>query len=136
MCTNIDIDDIGDKTHATFFEMLGNWSLGDYFKKEAIEWSYDFSLQKKKDLDSIRERLYVTVFEGDENAERDEEAANIWHEIFNKNKIEGERVFYLPAEKNWWQAGDNGPCGPDTEMFYDVANRFKGKGITHSDFRC
>jgi alanyl-tRNA synthetase len=130
----VDIDDIGDKTHATFFEMLGNWSLGDYFKKEAIEWSYDFLTSKDEGLGLDPKRLYVTVFEGDENAERDEEAANIWHEIFRKNKIEGSRVFYLGAEQNWWQAGDNGPCGPDTEMFYDVANRFKGKGITHAEF--
>jgi alanyl-tRNA synthetase len=130
----IDIDDIGDKTHATFFEMLGNWSLGDYFKKEAIEWSYEFLTSKEEGLGLDPTRLYVTVFEGDENAERDEEAANIWHEIFRKNKIEGSRVFYLPAEKNWWQAGDNGPCGPDTEMFYDVADRFKGRGISQAEF--
>jgi alanyl-tRNA synthetase len=130
----IDIDDIGDKTHATFFEMLGNWSLGDYFKKEAIEWSYDFLTSKEEGLGLDPQRLYVTVFEGDENAERDEEAANIWHEIFRKNKIEGKRVFYLPAKNNWWEAGENGPCGPDTEMFYDVSNRFRGQGITHQDF--
>ncbi len=130
----VDINDVGDKTHATFFEMLGNWSLGDYFKKEAIEWSYEFLTSKEEGLGLDPLRLYVTVFEGDENAERDEEAANIWHEIFRKNKIEGERVFYLPAENNWWQAGDNGPCGPDTEMFYDVTNRFGGKGITHTEY--
>ncbi len=130
----VDIDDIGDKTHATFFEMLGNWSLGDYFKKEAIEWSFEFLTSKEEGLGLDPRRLYVTVFEGDENAERDEEAANIWHEIFNKNKIEGTRVFYLPAKNNWWEAGENGPCGPDTEMFYDVANRFNGQGITHTEY--
>lgn len=130
----VDIDDIGDKTHATFFEMLGNWSLGDYFKKEAIEWSYDFLTSKEEGLGLDPRRLYVTVFEGDDNAERDEEAANIWREIFNKNKIEGERVFYLPAKNNWWEAGENGPCGPDTEMFYDAGNTFKGKGMIHSEF--
>lgn len=130
----VDIDDIGDKTHATFFEMLGNWSLGDYFKKEAIEWSYEFLTSKEEGLGLDPRRLYVTVFEGDENAERDEEAANIWHEIFNKHKIEGNRLFYLPAKNNWWEAGENGPCGPDTEMFYDVGNTFGGKGLTHAQF--
>ncbi len=130
----VDIDDIGDKTHATFFEMLGNWSLGDYFKQEAINWSYDFLTSKEEGLGLDPNRLYVTVFEGDENAPRDEEAANIWREIFSKNKIEGNRIFYLPAKKNWWEAGDNGPCGPDTEMYYDVSNKFKGKGLTHEEF--
>ncbi len=130
----VDIDDIGDKTHATFFEMLGNWSLGDYFKKEAIEWSYEFLTSKEEGLGLDPRRLYVTVFEGDTNAPRDEEAADIWREIFKKNGIEVNRLFYLPAEKNWWEAGDNGPCGPDTEMFYDVAGTHGGKGLTHEEF--
>jgi len=130
----IDIDDIGDKTHATFFEMLGNWSLGDYFKKEAIEWSYEFLTSKEEGLGLDPRRLYVTVFEGDENAERDEEAANIWRTIFKDKGIEGGRIFYLPAKNNWWEAGDNGPCGPDTEMFYDIANTFGGRGLTHEEF--
>ncbi len=130
----VDIDDIGDKTHATFFEMLGNWSLGDYFKKEAIVWSYEFLTSKEEGLGLDPRRLYVTVFEGDENAPRDEEAADIWKDIFKKNNIEGNRIFYLPAKNNWWEAGDNGPCGPDTEMFYDVANRFNGRGITHEEY--
>ncbi len=129
----VDIDDIGDKTHATFFEMLGNWSLGDYFKKEAIEWSYEFLTSKEEGLGLDPRRLYVTVFEGDENAPRDEEAALIWKDIFAKNNIEGNRIFYLPAKNNWWEAGDNGPCGPDTEMFYDITNRFNGRGITHEE---
>jgi alanyl-tRNA synthetase len=130
----VDIDDIGDKTHATFFEMLGNWSLGDYFKTEAINWSYEFLTDKEEGLGLDPTRLYVTVFEGDDVASRDEEAADIWKEIFNKNNIEGNRVFYLPAENNWWEAGENGPCGPDTEMFYDIKNKFAGKGITHEEF--
>jgi alanyl-tRNA synthetase len=130
----VDIDDIGDKTHATFFEMLGNWSLGDYFKKEAINWSYEFLTSKDEGLGLDPNRLYVTVFEGDDIAPRDEEAATIWQEIFKKNKIEGNRIFYLPADKNWWEAGDNGPCGPDTEMYYDVSNKFGGKGLTHEEF--
>lgn len=130
----VDIDDIGDKTHATFFEMLGNWSLGDYFKKEAILWSYEFLTSKEEGLGLDPQRLYVTVFEGDDNAPRDDEAAEIWREIFKKNNITGDRIFYLPAKSNWWEAGDNGPCGPDTEMFYDVSNKLGGKGITHEQF--
>ena len=107
----VDFDDIGDNTHATFFEMLGNWSLGDYFKKEAINWSYEFLTDKNEGLGLDPSRLYVTVFEGDDIAPRDEEASGIWKEIFDKNNIVGNRIFYLPADKNWWQAGDNGPCG-------------------------
>ncbi|MEK9177783.1 MAG: alanine--tRNA ligase-related protein, partial [Patescibacteria group bacterium] len=123
----VDIDDVGDKTHATFFEMLGNWSLGDYFKKEAIEWSYEFLTSKEEGLGLDPSRLYVTVFEGDENAPRDDEAANIWKGVFKSNNVNyyegntmnGEvgRIFFMPANANWWEAGENGPCGPDTEMF-------------------
>jgi len=135
----IDIDDVGDRTHATFFEMLGNWSLGDYFKKEAIAWSYEFLTSKSttvgdRGLGLDPNRLYVTVFEGDSIAPRDEEAADIWRDIFAQNKIDPNRIFYLPAKNNWWEAGDNGPCGPDTEMYYDVKNTFGGKPITHEQF--
>ena len=139
----VDIDDIGDRTHATFFEMLGNWSLGDYFKKEAIQWSYEFLTSKEEGLGLNPNQLYVTVFEGDANAPRDDEAATIWREVFTKHGIEvggdttkGEkgRIFYLPAKNNWWEAGDNGPCGPDTEMFYDISNTFKGNLLKHTDF--
>ena len=130
----VDIDDIGDKVHATFFEMLGNWSLGDYFKEEAINWSYEFLTDKKEGLGLDPTRLYVTVFEGDKNASKDEEAADIWREIFNKNKIEGNRIFYMPASMNWWEAGDNGPCGPDTEMYYDISGKFGDEGITREQF--
>jgi len=140
----IDIDSIGDKTHATFFEMLGNWSLGDYFKKEAIAWSFDFLTSKEEGLGLDPSRLYVTVFEGDAVAPRDDEAVAIWREIFKKNNIVGAdgdtlkgeqgRIFYLPAENNWWEAGENGPCGPDSEMFYDVPNRFAGRAITKAEY--
>ncbi|MDD5083334.1 MAG: alanine--tRNA ligase [Candidatus Moranbacteria bacterium] len=116
----VDIDEIGDNTHATFFEMLGNWSLGDYFKEEAIRWSYEFLTSKEEGLGLDPRRLYVTVFEGDENAPRDEEAYAIWKKIFEEHTIAGERIYFLGAKSNWWSAGDNGPCGPDTEMFYDV----------------
>lgn len=140
----VDIDDVGDKTHATFFEMLGNWSLGDYFKKEAINWSYEFLTSKEEGLGLDPNRLYVTVFEGDANSPRDDEAAGIWREIFLKNKINGGegdtltgkpgKIFYLPADKNWWEAGENSPCGPDTEMFYDIKNTFGGRPITHAEY--
>lgn len=148
----VDIDSIGDKTHATFFEMLGNWSLGDYFKKEAIGWSYDF-LTSRSDEEGQRglalnpNRLYVTVFEGDENAPRDDEAAQIWRETFKNDKanevagVDGDtsigqpgRIFYMAAVNNWWQAGENGPCGPDSEMFYDVTNKFGGRPITKEEY--
>ncbi len=139
----VDIDDIGDNTHATFFEMLGNWSLGDYFKKEAINWSYELLTSSEEGFGLDPKRLYVTVFAGDENAPRDEEAASIWQEIFRKNNIdfggdtsqgESGRIFYLPAKNNWWEAGDSGPCGPDTEMFYDVSNTYGGKVLTQLQF--
>lgn len=111
----IDIDEVGDNTHLTFFEMLGNWSLGDYFKEEAIKWSYEFLTNKEVGLGLDPKRLYITVFEGDENAPRDEEAFNIWKELIPEN-----RIYFMSKESNWWEAGENGPCGPDTEMFYDV----------------
>lgn len=111
-----DIDDVGDATHATFFEMLGNWSLGAYFKDEAIKMSYEFLTSKEEGLGLDPNRLYVTVFEGDENAPRDEESKRIWLSL----GIPENRIYFLPAKSNWWSAGDNGPCGPDTEMFYDV----------------
>jgi alanyl-tRNA synthetase len=113
--------------------MLGNWSLGDYFKKEAIEWSYELLTSKKEGFGLDPQRLYVTCFEGDENAPKDEESAAIWKAIFEKNNITGERIYFLPAEKNWWSPGDNGPCGPDTEMFYDVTGTLN-KGMTKAEF--
>ncbi len=110
-----DIDEVGDNTHDTFFEMMGNWSLGDYFKEETIKWSYEFLTSKEEGLGLNRERLYVTVFEGDENAPKDTEAFDIWKRYIGKN-----RIYYMGAKANWWSVGDNGPCGPDTEMFYDI----------------
>lgn len=111
----VDIDEIGDNTHATFFEMLGNWSLGDYFKEDAIKWSYEFLTSREEGLGLDPERLYVTVFEGDENAPRDNEALEIWKKLIPEN-----RIYFMGATSNWWSPGDNGPCGPDSEMFYDV----------------
>lgn len=110
-----DIDDVGDDTHLTFFEMLGNWSLGDYFKQESIQWSWEF-LTDTKWLGLSPNMLSVTVFEGDQNAPRDDESAGIWRSL----GVSEERIAYLPAEDNWWAAGPTGPCGPDTEIFYWV----------------
>lgn len=107
-----DIDEVGDEVHHTFFEMLGNWSLGDYFKKEAIKYSLEFAT---KVLRLEKERLAVSVFAGDKDAPKDEESAKIWLSL----GIPKERIVYLPKENNWWgPAGKTGPCGPDTEMFY------------------
>ena len=110
----VDIDNVGDPSHLTFFEMLGNWSLGDYFKKEAIEWSYEFLT---KVLQFNPDKLSITVFKGDKDAPKDEESANIWKSL----GIPEERIYFLPKEDNWWgPAGITGPCGPCSEMFVDT----------------
>ena len=106
-----DLEEIGDKTHHTFFEMLGNWSLGDYFKKESIEYSFEFLT---KVLNIPINRLAVTVFEGNDDIPRDEVAASVWRSL----GIPAERIAYLGLEDNFWIAGDTGPCGGDTEIFY------------------
>ena len=106
-----DIDSVGDMSHLTFFEMLGSWSLGDYFKTQAIEYSYEF-LTSPEYLNIPLDRLAVTVFKGNSDAPKDEEAYNKWKEL----GIKEENIFYL--EDNWWQASEVGPCGPDSEMFY------------------
>ena len=108
-----DIESVGDANHFTFFEMLGNWSLGDYFKEEAIKNSFEF-LTSPEYLGLPLNRLAVTVFAGDENAPRDEESATLWQ----KAGMPKEQIFYLGKENNWWSAGETGPCGPDTEMFF------------------
>ena len=110
-----DIEEVGDTTHLTFFEMLGNWSLGDYWKKQAITWSYEF-LTSKKYLGFDPDKLSVTVFAGDEDSPRDNEAAEAWRSV----GIPDERIYFLGKEDNWWIAGNSGPCGPDTEMFIEV----------------
>ena len=106
-----DLDNVGDKTHHTFFEMLGNWSLGDYFKEESITWSFEFLTQV---LNIPLERLAVTVFEGDQYIPRDEVSANVWKSL----GMSEDRIAYLGAEHNFWIAGESGPCGGDTEIFY------------------
>jgi len=109
-----DIDDVGDATHLTFFEMLGNWSLGDYFKKEAITWSYEF-LTSKEWLAIPKDRLAFTCFAGDNDAPKDTESQQIWLSL----GVPSERIAFLPKEDNWWgPAGLTGPCGPDTEIFF------------------
>lgn len=109
-----DIEEVGDSSHLTFFEMLGNWSLGDYFKRESLTWSYEFLTQV---LGINPQKLAVTVFAGDETALRDEESAGIWRGL----GIPVERIHYLPRADNWWgPVGESGPCGPDSEIFYDT----------------
>lgn len=118
-----DIELVGDPSHLTFFEMLGNWSLGDYWKKEAISWSFEF-LTSKKWLGLDKNNLYVTVFAGDKDAPKDDETARIWLSL----GIPEERIFYLPKKDNWWgPAGATGPCGPDTEMFIGTGKEKCGK---------
>ncbi|MES2416096.1 MAG: alanine--tRNA ligase [Patescibacteria group bacterium] len=122
-----DLDDIGDNRHFSFFEMMGNWSLGDpsspdgigagYFKEDAIKWSYEFLTSKEEGLGLDVSRLYVTIFEGDENAPYDQESKDIWMSL----GIPEHRIYSLPGDDNWWSPGDNGPCGPSSEMFYDMS---------------
>jgi alanyl-tRNA synthetase len=126
-----DIDEVGDNRHLTFFEMMGNWSLGDYFKKESIGWSMEFLTSKDEGLGLDPKRLFVTIFKGEDNIPRDEESISIWQENFWKHKIKAEvsigeilkenvRIIPLGKEDNFWIAGQTGPCGSDTEIFYDV----------------
>ncbi len=117
-----DIESVGDPSHLTFFEMLGNWSLGDYFKDGAIRMSYDF-LTSEKWLGIPPEKISVTVFKGDEDVPRDEESAAVWRSL----GIPDDRIYYLHREDNWWgPAGQTGPCGPDSEMFIDTGKEACG----------
>ncbi len=122
-----DIEEVGNHKNLTFFEMLGNWSLGDYFKEDAIKWSFEFLTSKDEGLGLDPSRLYVTVFEGDDDAPRDMEAVEIWKQYIPEN-----RIYFLPKANNWWSPGDNGPCGPDTEMFYDVTGTLGD--MTHDQY--
>ncbi len=121
-----DIDEVGDATHCTFFEMLGNWSLGDYFRKESINFSFEFLT---KVLEIPVDKIAVTVFAGDEDCARDEEAADTWASL----GIPRSRIFYLPKANNWWYAGATGPCGSDTEIFIDTGKPACGE---HWDPSC
>ena len=108
-----DIEEVGDNRHLTYFEMLGNWSLGDYFKEEAVSMSLEFLT---KELGIPADKISVTCFAGDEDAPRDEVTAECWR----KAGIPDERIYFYGKDDNWWIAGEDGPCGPDTEMFYDT----------------
>jgi alanyl-tRNA synthetase len=130
-----DIDEVGDKTHLTFFEMLGNWSLGDYFKEGAIKMSYEFMTTPAHEggLGLDPDRIVVTCFAGDKDAPRDDEAASIWESLgFTRaeNAKPGQKrlIYFYGKKENWWgPAGQTGPCGPDTEMFYDTKGGEIGK---------
>ncbi len=135
-----DIDDVGDNRHLTFFEMMGNWSLGDYFKKEAINWSYEFLTSKEEGLGLDPTRLFVTTFKGEEGIPKDEDSIKFWQEVFAKNKLSNEvagddemikgdiRILPLGKDDNFWIAGATGPCGGDTEIFYNVTGeKIEGK---------
>ncbi len=108
-----DIDEVGDNRHLTYFEMLGNWSLGDYFKEESISMSMEFLT---KELGIPSEKISVTCFAGDEDCPRDNVSADIWKKV----GIPEDRIYFYGKDDNWWIAGEEGPCGPDTEMFYDT----------------
>ena len=120
-----DIEEVGDNRHLTYFEMLGNWSLGDYFKEESIQMSFDFLT---KELQIPVEKLSVTVFAGDDDCPRDEVAAECW----KKAGILDGHIYYYGKDDNWWIAGEEGPCGPDTEMFYDTGKPACGPGCQPS----
>jgi alanyl-tRNA synthetase len=137
-----DIEDVGDNRHLTFFEMMGNWSLGDYFKKESIAWSLEFLTSKEEGLGLDPKRFYVTVFKGDDNIPRDEDSIIFWQENFAKHDITADvanedeiikdkvRILPLGKDDNFWIAGTTGPCGGDTEIFYDVIGEEKGGKLT------
>ncbi|MCX6742725.1 MAG: alanine--tRNA ligase-related protein [Candidatus Parcubacteria bacterium] len=126
-----DIDEVGDNRHCTFFEMLGNWSFGDYFKKEAIQWSWEF-LTDPKWLGLDPQRIFVTVFKGEEGIPRDEDSIKTWQDVLKESGLKNDiakddqkinkniRIIPLGKDDNFWIAGSTGPCGGDTEMFYDT----------------
>ena len=122
-----DIEEVGDTMHHTFFEMLGNWSLGDYWKKEAIEYSFEFLT---KVLKIPKEKLAVTIFKGSSFAPEDDESEKHWLSM----GMPKERIAFLGSEDNWWgPAGQTGPCGPDTEMFYWTSNKKAPKKFNPKD---
>jgi len=125
-----DIDEVGDNRHLTFFEMLGNWSLGDYFKRESVAWSFEF-LTSPRWLNINPEKIYVTVFEGDADAPRDLETMVLWQDAFKSRGLDAklnERIYAYPKAQNWWgPAGLTGPCGPDTEIFFDTGRPHDSK---------
>ena len=127
-----DIDSVGDDTHCTFFEMLGNWSLGDYFKDDAIKWSFEF-LTNEKYLGIPLDKLAFSVFEGNENAPKDTYSAKVWESL----GVKEENIYYLSKEHNWWELGSGeGPCGPDTEMFVKIKECNNHKCIPADNCGC
>jgi alanyl-tRNA synthetase len=122
-----DIDEVGDAFHHTFFEMLGNWSLGDYWKEDAINWSYEF-LTRELGLDP--KRIWVSCFEGDRDAQKDAESSEIWEKV----GIPKKRIVFLPKKDNWWgPAGETGPCGPDSEIYYELTDKPHAIGCQPGD---
>lgn len=121
-----DIEEVGNVFHNTFFEMLGNWSLGGYWKEESLSWSYEF-LTKILGFDS--KRLYVTIFKGDKDAPKDKESEKIWLSL----GIPKEKIYPLPKRDNWWEAGETGPGGPDSEIFYDIGKPACGSSCRPGD---
>jgi alanyl-tRNA synthetase len=119
-----DIEEVGDLTHLTFFEMLGNWSLGDYYRNESIAWSFEF-LTREDYLGIPASSIWVTVFAGTDDVPRDEESAGIWERL----GIARDRIVFLGMEHNWWAVGDDGPCGPDTEIFIDMTSAPCANGV-------
>lgn len=140
-----DIDEVGDNRHTTFFRMLGNWSLGDYFKKEQIPWFWEFLIDEKEGLGLAPEKLYITIFEGNSNVPKDEESKEIWAELLEKAGLDpNERIFEYGVDKNWWSRSGvpenmpvGEPGGPDTEVFYefdvDHDNKFGDKCHVNCD---
>ncbi len=131
-----DIEEVGDATHLTFFEMLGNWSLGDYFKAESIPWSWEF-LTSKDWLGLDPQKLYVSVYKGDGEVPKDEESIELWIQEYQKAGIvtkEGDRILALGRDDNWWEQGgvETGPAGPDTEIFYYLGSDNKPKFDTEN----
>lgn len=133
----VDIEEVGDNTHASFFEMLGNWSLGNYFKKESIAWSWEFLTNPKEGLGLDPKRVYVTVFAGGEidgaKVAQDEESVAIWKNIFKQAGLDPEKRIFYKLKDNWWSAGDNSPAGATTEMFYDLSGNHVN-GLSQEDF--
>jgi len=128
-----DVEEVGDRTHHTFFEMMGNWSLGAYFKEDSINYSWEF-LTSSEYLGLDKNRLAVSVFIGDDDAPFDDEAYNFWKNIFEANGLPIERIAKLPKKNNWWgPAGVTGPCGPDTEIFYWSGDAKEVPGFFNDD---
>src|SRR3712207_3102524 len=122
----VDLEEVGDPTHLTFFEMLGNFSFGDYFKKEAIEWAWEFLTEE---LRLPPERLWITIFEGNVDAPEDLEAKEHWMRC----GVPEERIFGLPRSENWWgPPGDTGPCGPCSEVYYDYGEELSKRSEEHT----